>query len=288
MSIQITFAPDLDNREQGLLELTHRLAYRPTADLFSTPPSFCVGFMPEGFPADVQLPQEHRIIGAVTWAKGLIHLFVDVKHSPDEAVRFYTEHLSPDNWPKVHPMAHAGLHPDLERNLRSVVFCGGPSGPELQVTAWGHGREPTDLRLAFGPKSGPGLPGLCHELADDPQRTLRRRTPFWPRITPPPGTWESFAGTNQGFETMSHSARLETDRTASDIMDYCGSQLEQSGWHRLGVFTHESSLITHWLSADPLGSAVVALLHVISPELTSRTRFLLLFVQRLGDPTLTA
>lgn len=199
------------------------------------------GELPQEMPADLPLPDGTRIVGSKIQEDMGIDIVLDVTLAPDEALEFYRQALTPQNWTETEiPGSDRGFVPGDP----SLTFCQGRKKASLTVTA--HPQDNgSDLRLSFitdidsSPCSWAG--GY-----DDWLKPI-------PKLPTPLGAKQS-SENYMGFgSNAAVLATLETDMNSSSLANYYGDLLQAANWTLKGEVQSRPSSWSTWSIEDEEG-----------------------------------
>lgn len=216
-------------RELYLRLLTPPHAFGPQA---LDEPALHVGALPSGFPAEIPLPENARLLGSLVSYQTVVVYDTDL--SRDEALAFYRERLGDSGWSVLDMMRpHGGfMHGPAPANDR-LMLCKSEAGPSLTIIAASPAGHATAVRLEY-------------QIYDDPehspcgqQRRMRHHMAdsLWdaiPALYAPPDVRQQGGGGNNGPDYATSNARLEAlaELALADLAAHYDQQLAHAGWTR--------------------------------------------------------
>ncbi|HEY7350533.1 MAG TPA: hypothetical protein VH599_19650 [Ktedonobacterales bacterium] len=242
-----------ENREALLQELALRLTTSPFDPRTQNPQLF-VGRLPENLPFELPIPEGSRIIGSLARSATHIDIVLDVPLLPEQTLAFYKEQLQAAGWAEPEqPMGipqHGGfVHSHMLALSHSALFCKGPHGPALHITAMTEQTGATGVRLDLNldERESP-----CGHAARMRRERMHRpgMEQLIPPLAPPAGARQMGGGGGGGSDSWYSSATLEADADLATLAAHYATQLEQGGWTRTDAGQHGPVAWHAWTFQD--------------------------------------
>ncbi len=194
-----------------------------------------VGRLPDNLPVNLPLPDGAKVDASISRGnmpgQGFYEIFVDANQSPDQVQAFYQQRLSAAGWQSKtnFPLIdNKGFISSVAMGITRSSFCKGSQGPLLSISAKPVPNSPTDVRLnLISNNSG----FLCNSSPRPPY--INGNGVPMPKLSPAPNTTVSTNGfSGGGMNTLTSSARIDTQLDGQALANYYQKLFQQAGWMR--------------------------------------------------------
>lgn len=221
----------------ALRELAERLLdYGMAAE----PARLLVGALAPGFPPDIPLPGNSRLLGSLTQGSGEIAVVFEAPGSAEDVFAFYHAALTGAGWTVQEPELPGGFRPSGSTVSRWTHFCQSPRGPALGVGLAQSATGPTRVRLTLQP------PSRHNPCAHQHTRGRYPIHDHFPDLTPPPGARQMPQGGGGSDRSWHSEALLETNLDPEVVVAHFAPQLVAQGWRQTDVGQGATAAWSAW------------------------------------------